>query len=106
VHQLLFHCPLCLAHGVESEAIVLIAEPRNLALHPEIKVFVGEFVVEKLVHLLCIGNLLLDIQVLVMGDLFGDQRGEYLTPNLHQLVHGEVVLQQPVVRAALIACGF
>ena len=37
-----------------------------------------------------------------MGDLLGDQRGEDLPPDLHQLVRGEVVLQHPVVGAALV----
>ena len=35
-----------------------------------------------------------------MGDLLGDQRGQDLSPDLHQLVRGEVVLQQPFVGAA------
>ena len=59
---------------------------------------------EELIHLLRVGDLLLDIQVFVMRDLLGDQRGEYLPPDLHQFVRGEVVLQHPIVRAALVPC--
>ena len=44
----------------------------------------------------------LDIQVLVVRDLLGDQRGEDLPPDLHQFVRGKVVLQHPFVRAALM----
>ena len=40
-----------------------------------------------------------------MGDLFGDERGEDLPPDLHQFVRGEVVLQQPFVGAALVRSG-
>src|SRR6185295_4123305 len=57
---------------------------------------------EDLIHLLGVGDLLLEIQILVMSDLLGDQRGEDLPADLHQLVRGEVVLQEPVVRPALM----
>ena len=90
------------ARGVEGEAVVFVVEPRNLALHPQIKLFVGELVVEELVHFLRVLDLLLDIQVLVVGDLLSDQRGEDLPPDLHQLVRGKIVLEHPFVRAALI----
>ena len=104
-HQLLLHRLLGLARGVEREAVVLVVEPRDLALHPEIEFFVGELVVQELIDLLGVLDLLLDIQILVMRDLFGDQRGEDLPPDLHQLVRGEVVLQHPVVGAALVGAG-
>ena len=48
-------------------------------------------------------DLLLDVQVLVVGDLLGDQRAEDLPADLHQLARGQVALQHPVVGAALVA---
>ncbi len=60
-HQLLFHRPLGFTRRVECEAVILVVEPRNLALHLEGEVFVGELVVEELVYRLGIGNLLLDV---------------------------------------------
>ena len=102
-HQFLFHRPLGSTRGVEREAIVLVVEPRNLALHPQIKIFVGELVVEELVHFLCVLDLLLNIEVLVVRDLLRDQRGEYLPSVLHQLVRSEVVLEYPLVGPALVA---
>ena len=57
-HQLLLHRPLGLARGVEGEPVVLVVEPRNLALHPQVEIFVGELVVEELIHLLRVRDLL------------------------------------------------
>ena len=50
-------------------------------------------------------DLLLDVQVLVVRDLLGDQRAEDLPADLHQLARGQVALQHPVVGAALVGGG-
>ena len=57
-HQLLLHRPLGLARGVEREAVVLVVEARDLALHPEIELLVGELVVQELIDLLGVVDLL------------------------------------------------
>ncbi len=101
-HQLLFHGSLGSTRGLEGEAVVFVIESRNLALHPQIKLFVGELVVEELVHFLRVLDLLLDIQVLVVCDLLSDQRGEDLPSDLHQLVRGKIALEYPFVRATFI----
>ena len=98
----MFHGSLGSTRGLEGEAIVFVIEPRNLALHPQIKLFVGELVVEELVHFLRVLDLLLDIQVLVVCDLLSDQRRQDLPSDLHQLVRGKVVLEYPLVRATFI----
>ena len=48
-------------------------------------------------------DLLLDSQVFTMRKLFPDQGCENQAPAVHQLMRGEVVLQQPLVRATFVA---
>lgn len=71
-HQFLFHRLLRLARGVKGEAVVLVIEPGNLALHPQIEFFIGKFVVQELIHFLRIDDLLLDAQIFVARNLLSD----------------------------------
>jgi len=104
-HQLLFHRLLRLAGGVAGEAVVLVVQAGQVALHPGVEDGAGEFVLQEGLDILRLLHLRLDGQVVVVGDLLGDQRGDDLPSDLHQLARRKVRLERPLVGAPLVSRG-
>ena len=102
-HQLPFHGLLGLAGGVQGEAVVLVVQAGQLALHPAVEFLAGELGLQELEHFLGLADLGLGGGVFGAGRLFGEHGGEQLAAELAEFAGGEVGLQQPVVGAALIA---
>ena len=71
---------LSMAAGLPADGEIITCD---IALHPKVQFLVGELVVEEPIYLFRVFDLLLDILVLVMRDLLGERRGEYLPPDLH-----------------------
>ena len=104
-HQLLLHRLLGLPGGVAGEAVVLVVEAGQVALHPVVEDGAGELVLQEGLDVLRLLHLGLDRLVVVVGDLLGDQRGDDLPADLRQLARGEVGLQRPLVGAPLVSRG-
>lgn len=51
-------------------------------------------------------DLLLNVFILMVSDLLGDQRTDYLPSDLYQLARSKVVLEHPVINTAFITCRF
>ena len=104
-HQLPLHRLLRPPGGVAGEAVVLVVEAGQVALHPAVEGRAGELVLQEGLDVLRLLHLGLDGLVVVVGDLLGDQRGDDLPADLRQLARGEVRLQHPFVGAALVSGG-
>ena len=104
-HQLALHGLFGAPGGVAGEAVILIIEAGNLALHPVVELRVGELVLQEGLNVLRLLDLRLDVLILVIGDLLGDQRADDLPADRHQFARGEIGLVHPFVGAPLIGRG-
>lgn len=102
-HQFALHRLLGAPRCIAGEAIILIIEPGDLALHPVIELRVGELSPQERLHILRLLDLCLDVLIFVICDLLRDQRGDDLPADRHQLPRGEIGLVHPLVRAPLVA---